>query len=512
MARRDWRQAHQHCEMLLHAQPDCAEGWYLFSQVKLELGALQQAVSSVRRAVALETDNSRFRLHLAVALAHVADQQAALETLSTVRLAAPSAAEHALVGTVLSLCNHHEYAMQSFLQASEMTPEEPRHWLNLALAQRALGHVWRAEECCSRAISLGDLPQAHYLRAELGTHTLGNNHVADLQKRLQDPSLPVTDRVYLQFALGKEQEDVGSFAEAFQAFQLANSLHRSTLRYRLDADLSVIEALVSEHTKVALPNWPTGPDDSRPVFIVGLPRSGTTLVERILQTHSGVVSRGERSDLAIEISAQGRGLLDSGKVTAAALVEASGRMDTAALGARYLQRVMPGTGRPLRVIDKMPINYLYCGLIRSALPEARIVAVRRAPMDSCFAAWKSLLLGPYGFTYDLADMARYYAEFHRLMAHWREILPESHYQEVFYEDLVVQPEATSKALCGFLGLDWEPAMLDFHRSTAPSVTASASQVRQPIYRSSIGRWRHYAEQLAPLQQALAEAGLDVKGD
>jgi hypothetical protein len=158
----------------------------------------------------------------------------------------------------------------------------------------------------------------------------------------------------------------------------------------------------------------------------------------------------------------------------------------------------------------MPINYLYCGLIHRALPGARIIALRRNPIDTCFAAWKSLLLGPYGFSYDLTDMARYCGAFHRLLDHWQATLPPSAYREVHYEDLAQQPEAIARSLCSFLELDWEPGMLTFHRQATPSVTASATQVRQPIYRSSVGKWQHYKDHLALLLQALEREGLGVE--
>jgi hypothetical protein len=181
------------------------------------------------------------------------------------------------------------------------------------------------------------------------------------------------------------------------------------------------------------------------------------------------------------------------------MIERSLQTDMAALGQAYWDRVKSERQRPL---DKMPINYLYCGLIHRALPRARIISVRRNAMDSCYSAFKAFLRGPYAFTYNLDELGQYYLAYERLVQHWRQTLPPDAYLEVHYEDVVANAAGEARRMLDFLGLAWEPRVLEFHRSGGSSSTASAAQVRQPIYSSSVGKWRRYEAQLAPLRQLL----------
>jgi len=245
-----------------------------------------------------------------------------------------------------------------------------------------------------------------------------------------------------------------------------------------------------------------GHEDARPLFVVGLPRSGSTLMDRILCSHPAITSRGESTDLALAL------MQTAGPSTSKSdLVRQSAQLDFNALGERYCRHL--GTGPALRQIDKTPANFLYLGLIFAALPQARIVHIRRQPMDVCYAIYKTLFRRAYPFSYDLQDLGRYWLAYDRLMAHWRAVLPADRFLEVDYEDLVANQEAISRRLVAHAGLPWDAACLAFERNTAPSLTASAAQVRQPIYTSSVGLWRQYENQLAPLVALLRQAGIAI---
>ena len=238
-----------------------------------------------------------------------------------------------------------------------------------------------------------------------------------------------------------------------------------------------------------------GYEGDDPVFIVGLPRSGTTLAERIVGSHSAVRSAGELGAFPAELR----------KTTSP-----TGTIDSTALGLGYSRAARQNPALLAhRFIDKFPGNYLNCGAIHAALPTARIIAVRRNPMDSCFALYKAHFAGSYRFSYDLEEMADYYAAFDRLMAHWRAVLPAEAFLEIAYEDIVADPQRQSRAILAFLGLPWEEDVLRFHESSNPATTASAVQVRRPIYASSVGKWLNYATELAPLRVRLAERGIAV---
>jgi len=226
------------------------------------------------------------------------------------------------------------------------------------------------------------------------------------------------------------------------------------------------------------------------VFVAGLPRTGTTLVERIIASHPAMASAGETGAFAAEIRR--------------AMNDASSKADPAALGKRYVEQVTAfRVPKDLRFTDKTLQNYLYCGLIHTALPAAKIILIQRHPLDACWAMYKAHFQGKFSFSYDQIELAEYYLAYRRLSRHWRATLSADVLLEMNYEDIVRDQAAASRRLIGFVGLPWDDEVLRFHQSAAPSATASAVQVRRPIYSSSVGKWRHHAERLAPLRARLA---------
>ena len=225
------------------------------------------------------------------------------------------------------------------------------------------------------------------------------------------------------------------------------------------------------------------------MFVAGLPRTGTTLVERIIASHSAMTSAGETGAFAAEMNRAMKG---------------TSRNDPADLGRRYVNSVTAfRVPQNVRFIDKTLQNYLYCGLIHTALPAARIILVQRHPMDACWAIYKAHFRGKFSFSYHQIELAEYYLAYRRLSRHWRAALPPDVLLEMNYEDIVRDQSAASQRLLSFVGLPWDDEVLRFHESPAPSATASAVQVRRPIYSSSVGKWRHHAERLAPLRARLA---------
>jgi hypothetical protein len=250
------------------------------------------------------------------------------------------------------------------------------------------------------------------------------------------------------------------------------------------------------------------PIQAVPIFIVGLPRSGTTLVDRILDSHSDVVAAGELNDWALALVDAVRRASGVMQVPRKELVSRSAHVDFAALGADYLRRARRLVGDAPRFTDKMPLNYLYCGLIHRALPAAKIVHLTRHPLASGYAMYKTLFKDGYPFSYDLGEIGRYYIAYRRLMTHWHAVMPGVIY-ELPYEQLVADQVGETRKLLAYCGLDWQDACVDFHHNAAPTTTASASQVREPLYDSSVSQWRHYAAQLTPLRDQLLAAGIDA---
>ncbi len=246
-----------------------------------------------------------------------------------------------------------------------------------------------------------------------------------------------------------------------------------------------------------------------PIFVVGLPRSGTTLVERILGSHSALAAAGELDCFALAIVDAVRRHSGRSHLPRQDLVELSAAVDFPALGQDYLQRARAVLGGGAgRFVDKMPLNYLYCGLIGRAMPGAKIIHVTRHPMAVCYAMYKTLFKDGYPFSYDLSEIAQYYIAYRRLMGHWRATMP-GRIHELSYERLIADQRGETGALLGFCGLDWEEGCVGFHQNTAATTTASASQVRRPLYESSVSTWRHYESQLAELSTQLLAAGIDL---
>jgi hypothetical protein len=233
-------------------------------------------------------------------------------------------------------------------------------------------------------------------------------------------------------------------------------------------------------------------DSSRFIFIVGLPRSGTTLVERILTGLAGVRSNGETENFSHALLAAAHGDGDVFQRAAAA--------DPGAVGARYARLAEPGIGAE-RIIEKLPGNYLYVGAIRRALPQAKVLLLRRSPLDSCFAMYRTLFAAGYPFSYDLEELGRYYAAYEQLMQHWRSTIGSRLY-EISYEELVSEPQRSGASIAAYCGLAWSDAAIDIQKNQSVSLTASAAQVRRPIYGSSSGRWRYYRRHLQVLIDTL----------
>jgi hypothetical protein len=250
--------------------------------------------------------------------------------------------------------------------------------------------------------------------------------------------------------------------------------------------------------------------EAPPIFIVGLPRSGSTLIDRILGSHSQVFSAGELHAFAIALVDAVR--RESGRPNLARreLVALSAQLDFSALGLNYRKLALSGVPAGMRFTDKMPLNYLYLGLIRRALPTAKIIHVSRAPMAAGYAMYKMLFQDGYPFSYDLNELGKYYVAYRRLMDHWRRVLPDAIY-DLTYEDLVIDQVGETRKVLEFCGLEWQDACLDFHHNATATTTASASQVRQPIYTESVSQWRHYAKELTEFSDVLRAAGIDPEG-
>lgn len=344
------------------------------------------------------------------------------------------------------------------------------------------------------------------MRSDLRTQDAENNHVAELKGQLTSSAKEWRGDAQLHFALAKELEDLGDYAESFEYRQRGARLRRTHMVYHPENDLNTMASIIRAFDSETFSNINSACQESAPVFVIGLPRTGTTLLERILDSHSHVHSAGELNVFARELVGLVRA--KQGKNNSREqFVEGSTEIDFSELGAAYIRSTAALTGGRPHFVDKLPLNYLYAGLIHLALPNARIIHLRRHPMAACYAIYKQLFQDAYPFSYSLEEMGHYYVAYSRLMDHWRKLIPAQAMTEIHYEDLVTRTEAEARRILDFCGLRWEERCLSFYKQTSASTTASSAQIRQPAHTRSVAQWRHYEEQLQPLKIILDQGGV-----
>jgi len=510
MAQRAFKQAHECCARILSLEPGHADAHFLMGMIAFGQNQIGKALALIDRAVARVPDNPEYLARRAQCLALMKRNAEALDAAQRALALDPSdGLTLDTIGVVLSRVGAHDRAVDALSRAVAVAPNQHQFHFNLASAHLFLGNFEQAEASYEAAIAAKpDFFRAHWALSDLVKATPDKNHIARLEALLERAS-NVDNRLYLCHALAKEHEDLGDDLRALDYLIRGKADKRTAISYSVDGERALFAA-VEEHCGAEyIAQAAEGHPSAEPIFIIGMPRTGTTLVERIITSHSAVFSAGELQDFALALKRAG------GSRTNAILdletISAGVKVDTAELGQRYLASTRPATGRTPHFVDKMPMNFFYVGFINAALPNAKIICLRRHPMDTCLSNFRQLFRlnhSYYNYAYDLGDVAEYYAMFDRLMAHWERVLPGRMLQ-VYYEDVVADQEAQSRRLIEFCGLQWEDACLDFHSNKSPVATASAAQVREPIYSRSMGRWRRYGERLAPIRERLEREGIRV---
>ncbi|HNP36692.1 MAG TPA: sulfotransferase [Woeseiaceae bacterium] len=394
----------------------------------------------------------------------------------------------------------HGDALRCYRRATELEPDNPQFLYNLAASLLANGELAEAEKTYTAVINANPHDyDAWQNRSNLRSQTAASNHVSELVASLARLRPGAQGETALCYALAKEYEDLGKYSTSFLYLKRGADARRRRLPYDVATDVSVMKRIA---TLFNAPRDVTPlAENPGPIFVMGLPRSGTTLVDRIISSHSRVTSMGEINDFALALTRLGQ-VSDKNR-----LLEVSLDIDPEKLGAAYLASVKSYGYTTEYFIDKTPANYLYVGLMQRALPGARFIHLQRHPLDSCLAMYRTLFRMGYPFSYDLTDLAEYYIAYDRLMQHWHAVYPGL-ILDVSYEELVDAQERVSRDIISHCQLGWEAACLSFEKNSAPVATASAAQVRKPMYRDALARWRHYENQLEPLKQRLEDAGID----
>jgi len=511
MEKRDFQGAGKCCETVTTRFPDFAEGWVATAEFFLRVANPQRALEMALNATRLEPDNTNWILLHARCLMEHGNTREMLRVISKIAgQAALSPHQHNEIGMLQARIDNHTAAQEHYKKAVLARPDEIEFLFNLATSQRFLGEIAAAEKTLDKILSVDPKDhEAAAMRSSLRKQTVDDNHIPALKTGLAQTGLSPGGQVAFCYALAKELEDVEAYSESFAYLKRGADLRRSGMRYDVSTDVEIINQIIDVFDRNFTQKRDNGFENQEPIFVIGLPRSGTTLLERILGSHSSVYAAGELGHFGIELTKLTRQKMAGQQANRTQFISVSAQIDYRLLGKNYIQCTRPLTGKTPHFIDKLPFNYLYAGLIHRALPNARIINLRRHPMDSCYSMYKQLFRDAYPFSYDLQDLAKYYLAYDRLMAHWNDLLPGV-IHTVSYEDLVRDTEAETRRMLAFCELDWEQQCLEFHKNRSASTTASATQVRQKVYTSSVGKWRAYETELAPLRTALEEAGISIQ--
>ena len=470
--------------------------------VLCDLARYEEARDFLQRAIALNPAEPAAYNALGVALNGLGRQAEAIAAFESAVAANPRfVLSWNNLGLVARNGGELEKAAGAFRSALAIEPGNVEALANFAATALELGDVGEAERAFDRALQLSPRTARLYRgRADVRPARPGDEHVAAAERLYeQADSLAAADRIELHFALARMYEDLERFDESFDHLLAGNALKRATIVYDEAAILGYFDRAMAAFGAARMRELRgLGDPSEAPVFIVGMPRSGTTLVEQLLASHPNVRAGGERADVYAALTEHSIRLRTHYPEFASTLDAAALR----ALGARYLERagVPPQSG--LRHTDKMPSNFLHLGAIALMLPNAKIVHVRRDPVDTCLSCFANLFAEEQPHVYDLAELGRYYRAYRRLMEHWRSVLPDGMLLELQYEEIVADLEGQARRLLAHAGLAWDASCLAFYRTRRPVRTASAAQVRRPVYSSSIGRHRRYGARLAPLLAAL----------
>ena len=482
-------------------RPDCAEAHNYLGVALKEQGKPDEAIASFRQALERKPDYAEALNNLGNTLKDQGKLDGAVACYRrAVDLQPDLAPVHCNMGNALEEQGKLDEAAVCIGRCLDLNPEDPEAHYSLGVIFRQMGKMADAISSFRKALSY---KPGHILAYKGLTSIVKYTEVDDVVHAMEDlyrkDKLPAEDRVNLGFALGKVFEDIGDYDKSFDYILAANRLKRGLHEYSLENDRDLFERI----KKIFSPDFfaahrEAGNPDATPIFILGMPRSGTTLIEQILASHPRVFGAGELRILANLVGAvcQGQIIMQYPDC-----LPELGMNIFANLGADYLGKIREYSNEAERITDKMPHNFLHIGLIRVILPNARVVHCTRNAMDTCFSIFKKDFTGVHGYAYDLADLGRYYNLYLDLMAHWDKVLPGFIYN-LRYEEMIEDQLNQTKNLLDFCGLPWDETCLVFHESKRKVSTASVGQVRQPIYRDSVKLWKRYERQLEPLRKAI----------
>jgi tetratricopeptide (TPR) repeat protein len=493
-----------HCDAALALVPDYADAWNNRGNALVDLRRPPDALASYDRAIALRPECAESHLGRGNALRQLLRHDEALAAYNRALVLEPDNPQTLCsIGVVLMDMDRLVEAEAKLRRAIDVDPNFAAAYNNLGLILKERGRFGEARFAIEQAILLSPNNTSYYDNlGAVRSFAAGDRYLAALEGLADNAAmLRSDDRIHLHFALAKAYEDGGRYEGAFRHLLIGNELKRRQVTYDEAVTLARLERTRQLFSRDFITSRQgAGEPSTIPVFIVGMPRSGTSLIEQILASHPAVFGAGELDLFEQTVNAVGNMLPGAPRFLELASGLSSEHFRT--IGARFCEALMRRAPTASRVVDKMPANFLFVGLIHLSLPNAAIIHAIRDPFDTCVSCFSMNFRRGQAHTYDLAELGRYYRHYKALMAHWHRVLPPRRIIDVHYEELVADVERVTRRIMAHCGLPWDARCLDFHRTERLVRTASAVQVRQPIYKSSVGRWRKYENFLAPLMSAL----------
>lgn len=496
------------CHAILNRDKSYSDAWFLKAMSCAGRLDIRTAVASLIEALKLSPNNVEYLAQFAKFCSLLNENRRAL-----------LAADHALsqkpvealtldtLGVVYTKLGKYEKARSILRKAVKENPQEAQYQFNLASAEQFLGKEQDAEQHYLRAVKLRpNFARAYWALSELKKNKIDEGCSQHLESLVEQESLSDDDELYLCHALAREKEKTGDYKAAFALLERGKFRYRSKLNYSWVVDERLFNA-IHETFPLKADSCDAKNQGEEAIFVLGMPRSGTTVLERILSSHSQVESLGELQNFAMVVKKESN--TKSNLVLDPTVVEQTKNFDMAGIGQRYLESLYNRNTDVPYFVDKTPLNFLQLGYIAEGLPNAKIVLVRRNPMDTCLSNYRQLFavsFSYYNYHYDLTDTGHYFRLFDQLVTKWTDMYGDR-IHVVEYESLVEQPDTVVRDLLNYCGLEWEPECLNFHANQAAVATASAMQVREPLYKSSVGRWKKYEAELEPIKAIFDSAGI-----
>ena len=495
------QQAAQIYEQIITVDPENADAFHLLGVIASQLGNRETAIDLIARAIELKPSRSSFHYNLGKAFQEEGrEEEAELSYRRAIEVDAKNGDAHLNLGIVLRAQDKLEEAIQAYKRALEIKPNNVEAHFALGNLLKQQGKFEEAIQSYKQALEIKpDYAAAHRLIARITQHQDYDDGLKEMEDQLEDPETTEEQTMQLCFGLGKAFEDLELYQKAFGYIAEANRIAKQTMEFNMEEMNQRVQKLIDTFDTELFEQFPSsGIDDRTPIFILGMPRSGTTLTEQILASHSQVHGAGELRDLEQVL------LRTTPKLTTETFPQQITDLDDgelAQLGRNYVACLKTYSADASHVTDKMPANFLHIGVIKLILPQAKIVHCQRHPLDICLSCFKNYFPQQLKFTYDLTELGQYYCLYHKLMAHWHHVLP-NYILDFRYEDLIADQQQQTERLLEFCGLPWEDTCLQFHQTDRPVKTASAEQVRRPIYQGSVELWKQYEDELQPLISVL----------